>query len=54
MLKYMKVANANKIVIGHLNINSIRNIFDCFKYLIGGNIDLLLSGTKLNDSFPVS
>ena len=54
-LKNMKLANANKIVIGHLNINSIRNKFDCFKYLIDGNIDIiLLSENKLNDTFPVS
>ena len=43
LLKNIKLANANKIVIGHLNINSIRNKFDSFKYL-----------TKLNDTFPVS
>ena len=51
----MKLASANKIVIGHLNINSIRNKFDCFKYLTDGNIDIiLLSETKLNYTFPVS
>ena len=55
LLKNIKLANANKIVIGHLNINSIRNKFDSFKYLIDGNMDIiLLSETKLNDTFPVS
>ena len=55
LLKNIKLANANKIVIGHLNINSIRNKFDSFKYLIDGNMDIiLLSETKLNDTFPFS
>ena len=55
LLKNRKLANANKIVIGHLNINSIRNKFESFKYLIDGNMDIiLLSETKLNDTFYVS
>ena len=41
-------------MIGHLNINSIRNEFDSFKYLIDENIGILLSETKLNDTFPVN
>ena len=41
-LRNLKLKNANKIVIGHLNINSIRNKFDCFKYLIDGNIDIII------------
>ena len=42
-------------MIGHLNINSIRNKFDSFKYLIDENIGIiLLSETKLNDTFPVN
>ena len=55
LLTNIKLANANKIVIGHLNINSIRNKFDSFKYLIDDNMDIiLLSETKLNDTFHVS
>ena len=42
-----------KIIIGHLNINSIRFKFEFLKELIGNNIDVfLLSETKLNDTFP--
>ena len=42
-------------MIGHLNIYSIRNEFDSFKYLIDENIGIiLLSETKLNDTFPVN
>ena len=42
-----------KIIIGHLNINSIRFKFEFLKELIGNNIDVfLLSEAKLNDTFP--
>ena len=42
-----------KIIIGHLNINSIRFKFEFLKELIGNDIDVfLLSETKLNDTFP--
>ena len=55
LLRNLKLNNANKIVIRHLNINSIRNKFDSFKYLIDENIGIiLLSETKLNDTFPVN
>ena len=54
-LKRLKMKNANKMVIGHLNINSIRNKFDSLKYIIDKNVDILLiSETKLNDTFPES
>ena len=43
----------NKIIIGHLNINSIRNKFECLKYIIDKNVDILLiSETKLDETFP--
>ena len=55
ILKKMKLRNANKIIIGHLNINSIRNKIEDLKYLIAENIDILLiSETKLNNTFPES
>ena len=54
-LRNLKLKNVNKILIGHLNINSIRNKFSCFKYRIDENIDIILvSETKLNETFPVS
>ena len=53
ILKNIKSDNANKIIIGHLNINSIRNKFECLKYMIDKNVDLLLiSETKLDETFP--
>ena len=40
-------------MIPHLNINSIRNKFDSIVFIIEKNVDILLiSETKLNDSFP--
>ena len=54
-LEYLKLKNVNKILIGHLNINFIRNKFSCFKYLIDENINIILvSETKLSETFPVS
>ena len=42
-------------IIGHLNINSIRNKFSGFKDLVLKETDIcLLSETKIDDSFPNS
>ena len=43
------------IIIGHLNINSIRNKFDLLKKMVSEEIDILMiTETKLDDSIPVS
>ena len=48
----MKIQCPEKIIVGHLNINSIRNKFDALSFIIDTNIDILLiSETKLDDSF---
>ena len=53
ILKSLKVNNVNRLVIGHLNINSIRHKFDSLKHIIGGNVDILvITETKIDDSFP--
>ena len=53
-LRKLKLDNPNKIVIGHLNINSIRQKFVPLKEIIDDNIDILLiSETKINPTFPV-
>ena len=53
-LKYIRLDNLNKLVIAHLNINSIRNKFDLLVEKIKGNVDILMmSETKLDDSFPM-
>ena len=52
-LKEMKENCPNKLIVGHLNINSIRNKFEFFEDVINRNLDIiLLSETKLDDSFP--
>ena len=51
-LKILKMANINRLVIGHLNINSIRNKFEASSSLIRGNIDIcVISETKIDESF---
>ena len=45
----------NRILIGHLNINSLRNEFEILVSSIAVNLDMLMiSETKLDESFPVS
>ena len=53
-LNSLRIKNLNKIIVGHLNINSIRNKFDFLTHQVKGNIDILMiSETKLDESFPV-
>ena len=40
LLRKMKLTNTNRIVIGHLNINSIRNKFESVKHIIEENVDI--------------
>ena len=52
-LKEIKIQSPDKLMLGHLNINSVRNKFEALTYTIDNNTDLLLiSETKLDDSFP--
>ena len=54
LLKKLKISNLNRLVIGHLNINSLRNKFESLKLLIKGNIDILvLTESKLDNTFPL-
>ena len=55
-LKSLRIRNLNKIVVGHLNINSIRNKLYFLAHQVKGNIDILLmiSETKVDKSFPPS
>ena len=54
-LKVMTENSPNKIIVGHLNINSLRNKFEALQYIININLDIiLLSETKLDDSFPLA
>ena len=52
-LKNICIRNTNKLIFGHLNINSLKNKFDLLSKQVKGSIDILMvSETKLNDSFP--
>ena len=51
-LKSICISNVKKLILRHLNINSIRNKFDLFSKQIKGAIDVLMvSKTKLNKRF---
>ena len=55
VLRDLRKKNADRLIIGHLNINSIRNKFEALKFLIKGKVDILIvSETKIDDSFPSS
>ena len=52
-LHQQRLKYAKNLIIGHLNINSIRNKFFDFKELVLNDIDIcLISETKLKYSFP--
>ena len=47
------INNVNMVVIGHINVNSIRNKFDMLSSMVKDNIDILMvSETNLDSSFP--
>ena len=49
----MKENSPNKIIVGHLNINPLRNKFEALQFIINRNLDIIrLSETKLDGSFP--
>ena len=53
ILKKIRINNVNRVFIGHININSIRNKFDMLSSMIKDNIDILMfSETKVDSSFP--
>ena len=54
-LHEQRLNHPKDVIIGHLNINSVRNKFSCFKDLVIKETDIcLLSETKIDDSFPNS
>ena len=55
ILNQLRFSNINKVIIGHLNINSLRNKFKMLMDIIKGNINILIvSETKIDDYFPLS
>ena len=54
-IKTLRQTFSNKIIIGQLNINSLRNKFFAIKGIIETSFDVfLISETKLDASFPVN
>ena len=48
----MKIRSPDKLILGKVNINSIRNKFDSLIYMLEKNVDIfLISEAKLDDSF---
>ena len=55
-MKDYRIKNARNYIIGHLNVNSIRNKFDAIECILSeGLVDIFaISESKLDDSFPLS
>ena len=52
-LKSIRVSNVDRLIIGQLNINSLRNKFEALKLIVKGNLDILIiTESKLDDTFP--
>ena len=52
-LRNVRISNINRLILGHLNINSLRNKFGLLFEQIKGSIDIfMISEIKLDDSFP--
>ena len=53
ILKNIRVENLKNIIIGQLNINSLRNKIQDLPELMKGNLDIVvLTETKLDSTFP--
>ena len=48
----MKENSPNKIIVGHLNINSLKNKFEALQFFINRNLDIILLSETKPDSFP--
>ena len=54
-LQNLRIETSGNLLIGHLNVNSIRNNVDMLSYMIGNKTDILMiSESKLDDIFPTS
>ena len=52
ILRDIKLNYINRLLLSHLNINSIRNTFELLKHIIKGNMDIMvLTETKIDESF---
>ena len=54
-LRTFRVKYLSNVIIGHLNIHSIKNKFELLSFLIGGKVDIfLIMETKIYGTFPTS
>ena len=54
-LHQVRINNPSRIILGQININSIKNKFAQLIYIVSNEIDILMvSETKLDDTFPTS
>ena len=54
-LKDIRITSLNRIVISHININSIGNKFELLAEAVMGNVDILMvTDTRTDKSFPTS
>ena len=54
-LRTFRIKYPSNVIIGYLNVNSIRNKFELLSFLIGGKVNILLiSETKIDGTFPTS
>ena len=50
----MRIKRVNKLIIAHLNINSLKNKFEFLVEFIRGKVDILMiSETTVDESFPL-
>ena len=55
ILNKIKTSNINRLIIGQLNFNSIRNKMDTLKSLVMGNLDIFVkTESKLDESFHIN
>ena len=55
ILQKLRVKNMDRIILGHINLNSIMHKFDMMADLIKGKIDILLiRETKIDSTFPTA
>ena len=55
ILDRVRLNNADRLIIDHLNINSLRNKFEMLREIVQDKLDILLvSETKVDPSFPLN
>ena len=53
VIQNIKLSNVNRLVMGQLNVNGLKNKIEPIRLLAEGNIDVLvITESKLDQSFP--